>query len=46
MLDDQGHQDLVARYFAESGGWDAIGDLDRSPALGGDPLYAVIGRAG
>ena len=30
-LDDQGHQELVARYFAEAGNWAAIEILDRSP---------------
>ena len=50
-LDDQGHQELVARYFAEAGNWTAIEMLDRSPGRtagresGGDPLYAVIARS-
>jgi SAM-dependent methyltransferase len=44
MLDDEGHQELVARYFAEAGGWEHVERLDRSPAGWSDPLYAVIGR--
>jgi SAM-dependent methyltransferase len=31
MLDDQGHQELVARYFAEAGNWTVIEIFDRSP---------------
>ncbi len=45
MLDDDGHQQLVARYFAEAGGFTDIEILDRSPGQDGDPLYAVIGLA-
>jgi SAM-dependent methyltransferase len=44
MLDDRGHQELVARYFTEAGNWTEIQTLDRSPAPDGDPLYAVIAR--
>ena len=45
LLDDQGHQELVARYFAEAGNWSDIEILDRSPGRDGDPLYAVIARS-
>jgi len=45
MLDDRGHQELVARYFAEAGNWRDIETLDRSPGPDTDPLYAVIGRS-
>jgi len=45
MLDDRGHQALVARYFAEAGNWDGIEALDRSPGAGADPLWAVIARS-
>ena len=45
MLDDEGHQALVARYFAEAGNWRGIEILDRSPGRDGDPLYAVIARS-
>lgn len=31
MLDDRGHQELVASYFAEAGNWTDIELLDRSP---------------
>jgi SAM-dependent methyltransferase len=44
MLDDRGHQELVARYFAEAGNWTEVETLDRSPGPGSDPLYAVIAR--
>ena len=43
MLDDRGHQELVARYFTEAGDWTEIVTLDRSPSADSDPLYAVIG---
>ena len=46
MLDDGGHQELVARYFAETGGWEDVQVLDRSPGPWSDPLYAVVGRRG
>jgi SAM-dependent methyltransferase len=40
-LDDGGHVALVARYFAESGGWGEV-RAGRRPTPG-DPLYAVVG---
>jgi len=43
-LDDGGHGALVKRYLEWAGDWDAVDVLDRSPG-GGDPLYAVVGRA-
>jgi SAM-dependent methyltransferase len=44
MLDDQGHGDLIRRYFEEAGNWTQIEVLDRSPRRkGSDPLYAVAG---
>jgi len=46
VLDDAGHVELVARYLAEAGGWTGIEMLDRSPAGGGDPLFAVVGVRG
>ena len=46
VLDDGGHVELVARYLAGAGGWTGIERLDRSPAEGGDPLYAVVGVRG
>ena len=42
MLDDRGHQELVARYLAAAGNWSEIEMLDRSPGRGGDPLWAVV----
>jgi SAM-dependent methyltransferase len=46
ILDDAGHADLVRRYFTDAGVWTAIDVLDRTPpGQGGDPLYAVVGRA-
>ena len=42
-LDDQGHRQLVRRYFETAGGWTDVAVLDRRPGRG-DPLYAVIGR--
>ncbi len=45
MLDDEGHQKLVERYFEEAGNWTEIERLDRSPGPGTDPLYAVIARS-
>jgi len=33
MLDDVGHQALVARFLAEAGNWTAIEILDRSPGI-------------
>ena len=43
MLDGRGHAQLVSRYLAEAGGWDAIESIDRS-ARRGDPLCAVTAR--
>jgi hypothetical protein len=45
MLDDAGHQALVQRYFEAAGNWRDIERLDRTPAAGTDPLYAVIARS-
>jgi SAM-dependent methyltransferase len=45
MLDDDGHQRLVERYFEEAGNWTEIARLDRSPNPGHDPLFAVIARS-
>ena len=42
-LDDAGHAQLVGHYLRESGGWDDIVALDRSPERG-DPLFAVVAR--
>jgi len=44
LLDDEGHQELIARYFSEAGSWTDIEILDRSPAPDSDPLYAVVAR--
>ncbi len=44
-LDDRGHLALVQRFFLAAGGWTAVELLDRSPRVG-DPLFAVVGRAG
>ncbi|MDX6381109.1 MAG: hypothetical protein QOI57_2133, partial [Rubrobacteraceae bacterium] len=44
QLDDQGHVRLVEHYLEESGSFENIRGLDRSPRrLFSDPLYAVIG---
>lgn len=43
-LDDRGHQQLVRRYYEETGLFDRIEVLDRSPRGWSDPLYAVVGR--
>ena len=45
LLDDAGHLCLIAHHFAEAGNWGDLRCLDRTPAGGGDPLYAVIGRS-
>ena len=45
LLDDAGQLCLIAHYFAEAGNWTDIRCLDRTPAGGGDPLYAVMGRS-
>ncbi len=42
-LGGRGHCELVARYLADAGGWEAVRTLDRS-ARRGDPLFAVIAR--
>ena len=44
MLDDEGHQGLVAQYFEDAGNWMDIACLDRSPGPDSDPLYAVVAR--
>jgi SAM-dependent methyltransferase len=44
QLDDQGHVDLVARMFAEAGGFEPALKLNRSPRGWGDPLFAVVGK--
>jgi SAM-dependent methyltransferase len=45
-LDDNGHCQLVRRYFDDASNWTNIEVLDRSPRKWrGDPLFAVIGRA-
>jgi len=43
-LDDAGHLKLVQHYLLAAGGWTEIEALDRSPAQGHDPLYAVVAR--
>ncbi len=43
-LDDRGHQQLVRSYYEQTGLFDQIEVLDRSPRGWGDPLYAVVGR--
>ena len=45
MLDDEGHQRLVEQFFEAAGNWTQITRLDRTPALGHDPLYAVVARS-
>ncbi|HEX3862025.1 MAG TPA: methyltransferase domain-containing protein [Stellaceae bacterium] len=45
LLDETGHLCLLAQHFAEAGNWADIRCLDRTPAGGGQPLYAVIGRS-
>jgi SAM-dependent methyltransferase len=45
LLDDAGHLCLIAQHFVQAGNWGDIRCLDRTPAGGGDPLYAVIGRS-
>jgi SAM-dependent methyltransferase len=45
LLDEAGQLCLIAQYFAEAGNWADIRCLDRTPASGGQPLYAVIGRS-
>ncbi|WP_217371864.1 class I SAM-dependent methyltransferase [Spirosoma rhododendri] len=43
-LDDRGHQQLVRSYYEQTGLFDQIEVLDRSPRGWSDPLYAVVGR--
>ena len=45
LLDDAGHLCLIAQHFVQAGNWGDIRCLDRTPAGGGDPLYAVVGRS-
>jgi SAM-dependent methyltransferase len=45
LLDDAGHLCLIAQHFVQAGNWTDIRCLDRTPAGGGGPLYAVIGRS-
>lgn len=42
-LDDVGHQQLVRSYYEQTGLFDPIEVLDRSPRGGSDPLFAVVG---
>lgn len=42
-LDDQGHQQLVRTYYAQTDLFDRVDVLDCSPGRWSDPLYAVIG---
>ena len=42
---DLQHLALVRAYFEASGGWTDAREEDRSPGVGGDPLYAVWARA-
>lgn len=45
-LDDRGHLRLVEEYLRESGNFDGIQGLDRSPRrMFSDPLYAVVGAS-
>ena len=41
---DAQHAALVRAYFEAAGGWTGVPAEDRSPAGGGDPLYAVWAR--
>ncbi len=43
-LDDQGHQQLVRSYYEQTGLFEQIEVLDRSPRGWSDPLFAVVGR--
>jgi SAM-dependent methyltransferase len=45
MLDDAGHQRLVAQFLEAAGNWTRITPLDRSPVRGHDPLYAVVANS-
>jgi hypothetical protein len=45
-LGDEGHTQLVQKYFEAAGNWTDVTILDRSPNQGrSDPLFAVIGRS-
>jgi hypothetical protein len=45
-LDDRGHVRLVESYLHETGNFENVRGLDRSPRrLFSDPLYAVIGES-
>jgi len=41
---DPQHAALVRAYFEAAGGWTGVTAEDRSPAIDGDPLYAVWAR--
>ncbi|GAB2521977.1 methyltransferase domain-containing protein [Spirosoma aerophilum] len=43
-LDDRGHQQLVRSYYEQTGLFDQLEVLDRSPPGWSDPLFAVVGR--
>lgn len=43
-LDDHGHQQLVRSYYAQTGLFEQIEILDRSPGRWSDPVYAVVGK--
>jgi SAM-dependent methyltransferase len=45
LLDDADHLCLIAQHFAAARNWTGIRCLDRTPAGGREPLYAVIGRS-
>jgi SAM-dependent methyltransferase len=45
LLDEASHLCLIAHHFAEAGNFAEVRCLDRTPAGGGDPLYAVVGRS-
>ena len=44
LRDDAGHRQLVESYLRAAGSWTEITSLDRTPASGGDPLFAVTAR--
>ncbi len=44
MLDDEGHIELVEKYFTASSEFENVKTIRHQPT-GGDPLYAVIGFA-
>jgi SAM-dependent methyltransferase len=45
LLDEAAQLCLVARHFIDAGNWADIRCLDRTPAGGGSPLYAVIAKS-